>query len=627
MSIRQLPPQLINQIAAGEVVERPASVVKELLENSVDAGADTIHVEVEQGGSKRIRVTDNGAGIPAAELPLALARHATSKIRELTDLEAIASLGFRGEALPSIASVARLTLSSRVAEADCGWQVRGDGSEQVDRPEPVKQPLGTTVEVRDLFYNVPARRKFLRSPRTELGHIEQIVRRLALARPDVGLELRQQGRTRFEVPAGTDRTGMARRIAAVCGAAFMEQAVYFERADADLCLWGWLGLPTFHRSQADLQHVFVNGRMVRDKTVNHAARRAYHDVLYHGRQPAFVLYFELPPAEVDVNAHPGKHEVRFREQRRVHDFLFQSLHQAIAELAADGVTQRPAEPVLPRLRTEATSAEDSSLPSPTSTPARAPARQAPLALTRADVSEQLAAYAALQESAASAAAVAEVAPAFQDKPRAQSVAAAADSHSDPGEVPPMGYALGQLHGIYMLAENRTGLVLVDIHAAHERVTYERLKAAHGEGAIASQALLLPITLAVNRAEAEAAEQHAAELSVLGLGIDRLGAERVVVRAVPSLLAQGDTEALTRDVLADLVAHGDSDRVRERVHEVLATMACHSSVRAHRRLTLEEMNALLRAMERTERSGQCNHGRPTWVQLDVSRLDSLFKRGQ
>ncbi len=610
MPIRVLPPQLINQIAAGEVVERPASVVKELLENCVDAGAGSVRIEVEQGGIKRIRITDDGCGIPPDELPLALSPHATSKITSLADLDAIGSLGFRGEALASIASISRLRLSSRVPGSERGWSVSCAGGDGLSTPQPVAIAPGTTVEVADLFFNTPARRKFLRQDRTELGHIEQVVRRLALSRPNLAITLAHRQRELFGVRPADDQTSLAKRIAAVCGDAFIDQSVYFAKELGAFRLWGWLGLPIFNRSQADMQHVFVNGRMVRDKVVSHAVRAAYDDVLFHGRHPAYVVYFELPPADVDVNAHPGKHEVRFRQQREVHDFLHETLKRVVAAQKADGVTQAWPERSLPALREPA-----------------AVANVRPTALAQGQrqhhlpvgVSEQVAAYAAMHDYVD---ALAQVDSRLTSEAVAPSVVAA-----DEAAIPPMGYALAQLHGIYILAQNAHGLVLVDMHAAHERVTYERLKSRHEQGAVKSHPLLLPIQIAVSREAAELAERYAETFLAAGLSLDRLGPERLVVRSVPSLLTGIDAAGLVRDVLSDLTVHGESERIQRSVYDVLTSMACHGSVRAHRQLNLEEMNALLRAMERTERSGQCNHGRPTWVQLSLDRLDALFKRGQ
>ncbi len=597
--IHPLPPQLANQIAAGEVVERPASVLKELVENSLDAGARRIVVEAEGGGVKRILVRDDGCGIEADDLALALRRHATSKIRRLDDLMAVASLGFRGEALPSIAAVSRLILRSRTAGSDTGWEVRGDGRELDLEPRPVPHPVGTSVEVRELFYNVPARRKFLRSERTEYGHLEETLRRIALSRFSVAFEF-SHNRRRIHTLPSVAADQRLRRVAALCGEEFARHALYLEVESDELRLWGWVADPAYSRSQADLQYFYVNGRVVRDRLVAHAIRQAYRDVLYGGRHPAFVLYLELDPAQVDVNAHPAKAEVRFRQARLVHDFLFSSLHRALSE-TRPGQVQRPA-----RLPEAAARAPGATTPS----------RQAPLGLA---VAETVAAYRALHPPA-------EPRSSREPSPVPPSLQSKAPPPRD-DDTPPLGYALAQLHGVYILAENAHGLVLVDMHAAHERITYERLKAQHAQGSLPVQRLLVPVTVEVSRREAELAEEHRATLETMGVEVDRLGPQSLVVRAVPSLLARADAGALVRDLLADLGEVGDSRRVEEQRDELLATLACHGSVRANRRLTLDEMNALLRDMERTERSGQCNHGRPTWVQLDLDQLDRLFLRGR
>ncbi len=597
MPIRQLPAQLINQIAAGEVIERPASVVKELVENSLDAGATRVQIDIDRGGVQRIRVRDDGCGIAQDELGLDLRRHATSKIARLEDLERVASLGVRGEALPSIASVSRLSLSSRTAEADSGWMLEGSGQEVFAEPVPSAQPVGTVVDVQDLFFNVPARRKFLRTERTEMGHIEQLIKRVALSRFEVGFELRHNGRELLMLRPAAERAEMERRVAELCGDAFLEQAVYLEQASAGLRLWGWLGLPTFSRSQPDLQHFFVNGRMVRDKVVVHAVRQAFEDVLFHGRHPAFVLYLELDPALVDVNAHPAKHEVRFRESRLVHDFLYHTLHEVIGSLRPAAPTDSVVEPAADVSRFGAGSFGSGAARTRT-----AFTTQRPLGV---GVAEQMAAYAALHPQATPA----------------------PSEDEEEAETPPLGFALAQLSGIYILAQNEQGLVLVDMHAAHERVTYERLKTAYEGQGISSQPLLVPVSVRVSAREAELAEFHAERFAGLGLEVDRIGPEQLTVRAVPTLLQGGDVETLLRDVLSDLAVHGSSSRIQRAMLDLLATMACHGSVRANRSLTLAEMNALLRDMERTERSGQCNHGRPTWVQLSIEQLDRLFLRGQ
>jgi DNA mismatch repair protein MutL len=596
MPISHLPPQLVNQIAAGEVVERPASVVKELLENSLDAGAGRIQLDVEQGGVRRIRIRDDGSGIPKEELALALSRHATSKIASLEDLERVASLGFRGEALPSIASVSRLTLTSAIAGAQSAWSIRGDGGDRFEPPAPAAHPTGTTVEVRDLFFNVPARRKFLRTERTEFGHLEEVVRRIALSRFRVGFELTHNRKPGLRLPPAGDEGAQLERVAAICGEAFAAEAVRIEHEAAGLRLHGWLGLPTYSRSQPDLQYFYVNGRMVRDRLVSHAVRQAYQDVLFHGRHPAFVLYLELDPALVDVNAHPAKHEVRFRESRLVHDFLFRSLHRVLGEL-------RPGKGAAPaRLDVGEPAAVSAGVPQGSDGPWQGTQSGLPLR-----VAEVMEAYSALH-------------------PAEMSAHAAAQPH-EREDLPPLGYALAQLHGVYVLAQNAEGLVLVDMHAAHERITYERLKRGYwGEG-LKSQPLLVPAQMNVSRREADLVEAHGEAFARFGFDLDRTGPEQVRIRVVPTLLARADTEALVRDVLSDLVVHGDSRRVEAAVNELLATLACHGSLRANRQLTIPEMNALLRDMEATERSGQCNHGRPTWVQLSMGQLDRLFMRGQ
>ncbi len=594
MRIHQLPPQLVNQIAAGEVVERPASVVKELVENSLDAGAGRIDVEVEQGGVRLIRVRDDGRGIHPDDMALALSRHATSKISDLETLERVSSMGFRGEALPSIASVSRLLLRSRQEGADSGWEIRGDA----DAPVPAAHPVGTTVEVRDLFYNTPARRKFLRTEKTEFGHIETLVRRLALSRFDVAFSLHHNRRELLSLGVADDRAGRERRLARLLGREFLAQALFLEQEAMGLRLSGWVAHPTFSRSQADMQYFYVNGRAVRDKLVSHAVRQAYQDVLYHGRHPAYVLYLTLDPRLVDVNVHPTKHEVRFRDGRDVHDFLFRTLHRVLAETSPGQTVDRETGEVL----------------EPAPAPAQAPPQPAtggPQQPFRFRAAERPAAYR----------------PSFEVQRPPETAAAVPEVAEEGGEIPPLGFALAQLHGVYILAQNAAGLVLVDMHAAHERITYERLKRDRARTGVRSQPLLVPVSVAVSRREAELAMEQRELLLELGMEVDRLGDETLVVRAIPVLLQGGDAAGLLRDLLADLVVHGSSGRVEAELDQVLATMACHGSVRANRRLTLEEMNALLRQMERTERSDQCNHGRPTWVQLDMDELDRLFLRGR
>ncbi len=628
--IALLSQRLANQIAAGEVVERPASVVKELLENSVDAGASRIDVEVEQGGSKLIRIRDDGQGINKEDLALALSRHATSKIADLDDLENIASLGFRGEALASISSVSRLLLASRSVDATetGGWQVEAAGQEMTPTLAPAAHPQGTTVEVRDLFFNTPARKKFLRTENTEFGRIDEVVKRLALSRFELAFSLRHNQRTVHQLQAAQSMQEKQRRIGLVCGPAFLEHAVYIDIEASGLRLWGWVCLPTFSRSQPDLQYFYVNGRVIRDKLVSHAVKQAYRDVLFHGRHPAFVLYLELQPALVDVNVHPTKHEVRFRDQRLVHDFLFRSLHKALADV-------RPADHMEPALEAAGMGADGQRR-------VESPAQQVPLGLRLDESTGELYAPPDASGAARSAAATGGWSATAAGsgggdrggwRPGASPVASLAEQAalyqrlSEDAEVPPLGYALAQLHGVYILAQNQNGLIVVDMHAAHERITYEHMKTASDNQSIKAQPLLVPISIAVSRAEAECAEAQADELATLGFDIARVADESVIVRQVPSILARADIEQLVRDVLADVREHGRSERISAYRDELLSTMACHGSVRANRQLSIAEMNALLRDMERTERSGQCNHGRPTWVYQSMSDLDKLFLRGQ
>ncbi len=586
MPIQQLPGHLINQIAAGEVVERPASVVKELVENSLDAGADDIQVDIAAGGAKLIRVRDNGGGIDREELSLALSRHATSKISSLEDLEAVVSLGFRGEALPSIASVARLLLTSRSATADTAWQVEADAG-RISRPGPAAHGRGTTVEVNDLFYNTPARRRFLRTERTEFGHIEKWLRRLALSRPGVAFTLTHNRRSVLKLPAAVSSEQQLARLARLCGEAFAEQAIHVEHDTDGLALQGWIALPTYNRSQPDQQYWFVNGRSISDRTLAHAARHAYRDVLFHGRYPAYVLNLAMDPAAVDANAHPAKHEVRFRDGRRVHGIVSQIIDAALRETRPGGHAPAPASIV----RYPAAAQQPM--------PLGGIERSGP-----SNVREALAGYGTLSNAAA-----------------------AVTIDAEPGEVPPLGFAIAQLAGVYVLAENSDGLIVVDMHAAHERITYEKLKQSFDDRAIVRQPLLVPVTVAVAENEAELVEQASQDLEALGLAVDRAGPTSLVVREIPVLLKDSDVESLLRDLLSDIGEAGSSSRVEDASDEFLATMACHHSVRANRRLSLAEMNALLREMETTDRADQCNHGRPTWTAISMAELDRLFLRGQ
>ena len=608
--INLLSQRLANQIAAGEVVERPASVVKELLENSLDSEATRVDIDIEQGGVKLIRIRDNGAGILKEDLPLALSRHATSKIRELTDLETIASLGFRGEALASISSVSRLTLRSRaqLAEDELAWQVQAEGQEMLAEVTPVSHPQGTTVEVRDLFFNTPARRKFLRTEKTEFARIEETIKRLALSRFDVQFTVNHNQRAIHQLQAARSEFEKQRRVSLVCGPAFVESSVSVDVERAGLRLWGWVSLPTFSRSQADLQYFYVNGRIIRDKLVAHAIKQAYRDVLFHGRHPAYVLYFELAPAAVDVNVHPTKHEVRFRDSRLVHDFLFSALHKALAEVRPGDHIPKDIEPAhepvprWPGVHSEATGqiqAQDAlSLGGP------GPSNHRSYQQVR-DNGRQPPQYA---DGLAHKNALTEL-------------------YQTDAEIPPLGFALAQLHGIYILAQNKDGLVVVDMHAAHERITYERMKTAASTEQLKMQPLLVPVSLAVSQAEADCAEEQHQILLSLGIELERVAAESIVVRQVPALLKDSNVEQLVRDVLSDVLEFGSSERIQAHHDDLLSTMACHGSVRANRQLTIPEMNALLRDMEATERSGQCNHGRPTWVYQSLDALDKLFLRGQ
>ncbi len=605
--IQLLDSRLANQIAAGEVVERPASVLKELLENALDAGSESISVDVEQGGVKLVRVRDNGSGIDRDDLPLALSRHATSKIRGLDDLEAIGTLGFRGEALAAISSVSRLTLASNVEGEAEGWQVQVEGRDMAPTVTPAGHPRGTTVTMRDLFFNTPARRRFLRTEKTEFNHLEEVFRRIALSEFNTAFRLTHNQKVIHQLPAGLDDTLRAARVAKLCGKGFMEQAIPVDVERDGIRLHGWMGLPTFSRSQADLQYFYVNGRVIRDKVVSHAVRQAYADVLYHGRHPAYVLFLELDPAQVDVNVHPTKHEVRFREQRMVHGFLYSSLHRAIAEVRPG---QSPAATVVDEGEAVMPAMEPSQASMSLSAPAGRSSYSPPTGkgFSYGQGLRQADAYGAL------------VRPQVAENP-------VMPPASDQETVPPLGYAVAQLHGIFILAENQQGLVVVDMHAAHERITYERLKQSWSEDKVRSQPLLVPVSLAVSSREADFAEQQPEVFSRLGFMVDRAGPETLVVREVPAMLRDSDSEAMVRDVLSDLLAQGSSERIEQKLDELLSTMACHGSVRANRRLTLPEMNALLRDMEATERSGQCNHGRPTWTQMSLKDLDRLFMRGQ
>ncbi len=603
MPIRLLPSHLVNQIAAGEVIERPASLAKELVENALDAGARRIEVTVEEGGIALVAVRDDGAGIPPEELPLALERHATSKIASLEDLEHVVSLGFRGEALPSIASVARLRIASRHGQATHAIEITVDGG-HIGPARPAPHPSGTSVEVRDLFYNVPARRKFLRSPATEFQHLERALVRIALARPSVAFLLTHNGRRSFAVEAASDRAGQERRLAALLGQEFVASAVHVEHQAIGLSLRGWIGLPTYNRAQPDEQYVVVNGRSVRDRFLASAIRQGYRDVLFHGRHPAYVLSLDLDPSRVDANAHPQKLEVRFRDSRTVHDFVRRTVEAALADTKPSASVPGPIAP--------SALAGPVSMPSYGSSPSLR--YQSPMALSASD---QIGGRVNWTDLARPAVESSVVTAADQDS----------ESSSEPPAIPPLGYAVGQLHGIYIVAETAEGLALVDMHAAHERVIYEQMKQELSGDGPARQTLLVPQVIELSESEADQAAEQADSLAQLGVVIDRIGPNRIAVREMPVALGSRDVGGLVRDAISELSELGSTLAMETFRERALATMACHTAVRAHRRLSLPEMNALLREMECTDRADQCNHGRPTWVRLTLEELDRLFLRGR
>ncbi len=625
--IQKLSSLLSNQIAAGEVIERPASVVKELVENSIDAGATKIDLDIEQGGMRLIRVRDDGGGIHKDDLALALNRHATSKIYHLNDLEKIMTLGFRGEALASVSSVSRLTLSSAVAESS-GWQIVSQGTESEPQVAPVAHPQGTTIEVRDLFFNTPARRKFLRTEKTEFDHIDELIKRIALSSFTVDFTLKHNQRIVRQYRKAHTDIEREQRVASLCGSEFMAHALKIETEIEGLKLSGWIGLPTFSRAQADLQYFYVNGRMVKDKTVSHAMRQAYHDVMYGGRHPAYVLFLEIAPDQVDVNVHPTKHEVRFRESRLVHDFICHAVHDALADVRPDalgvcaptGLTHAHKEEIVTHVHQVSVPQqhvmplkvrEQMEVYTQLHTPVHS------MSSVKTSVSQQN------NQNTVSASAI--VAQAIA-KEKTQSLIQQQVSQCE-SSVPVLGFALAQLQGVYILAENVEGLVLVDMHAAHERVMYEQLKKDMQNHKVIAQPLLVPITVNLSEREANAIENHPDLFHKVGMKVERMGQETVAVREVPELLRASNLVQMIRDIASDLISNEKSSRLEDHVHHILGTMACHAAVRANRRLTVPEMNALLRAMETTEHSGQCNHGRPTWMKLSLDDLDKLFLRGQ
>ena len=680
--IQLLDTRLSNQIAAGEVVERPASVIKELVENSIDAGATRIDIELEEAGVKKMVIRDNGSGIEKDDLSLALAPHATSKVYSLEELESVGSFGFRGEALASISSVSRLTLSSSANDSGEGWSVQTEGRAMEAIIKPVRHHRGTTITLKDLFFNTPARRKFLKTTKTELNHVEDAVKRIALAHPSVAFSLSHNGRVLFELAVATEQEQLDRRVGQLLGQSFMEQCIYLDRQDEAVRLRGWLGRPSFSRSQTDMQYFFVNHRVVKDKVVQHAVKQAFRDVMHGGRHPAFVLFFECPFDAVDVNVHPAKTEVRFRDSRTVHSFIFSTLNRAIsemrsgvlpnnnvgevetAEMAQDGIKVSP--PAQPLLQAQQASFGDSkfgdSYVSSADWSASPSAGKAPV---NEGASPRLALGGGLSQKFKPQHAIGgdqtarlygelatEVQEGCSDNVLGGGVAEAAegiveeasvwhapqgakkeplldnDNHDEWRE-PPLGRAIAQLHGIYILAEHSTGLIVVDMHAAHERILFEKLKSAYlaEHSSVTSQMLLVPYSMEVSAREYDAAAQNQEELGRLGLMVELEAANTVVLKSKPALLRGANEEQLLRDVLADLIVDERTVRVADAMNDIMASMACHGAVRANHELSLDEMDALLRDMEMTERSGQCNHGRPTWHVQSLRSLDQQFLRGQ
>jgi len=589
-AIHLLPDLLISQIAAGEVVERPSSVLKELLENALDAGSSTIQIQLEEGGVKLIRVSDDGCGIAKDELALALTRHATSKIASLDDLERVATLGFRGEALASVASVARVTLTSRQAGSPHAWRLNAEPSAS---PEPAALLAGTVVEMRDLYYNTPARRKFLKSEATEFAHCAEAVKRIALAHPAVAFTLSHNGRVSLHLAKNNARA----RAGAILGDDFLAESRAVDTGAGPIRVFGHCALPAHSRARSDAQYCYVNGRFVRDKLLSHALREAYQDMLHGSRYPAYCVFLEIDPATVDVNVHPAKTEVRFRDGRAVHQFVFHAVQRTLS---------RP----LTGVQTNALS-EPPTAPHPTF--GQWAPQQESLRVNEPAVTSYLAFAHSAQPTRST-----------PSSPNSYSVLPAAPA---PGEAPPLGYALAQLHGIYILAQSTQGLVVVDMHAAHERILYEKLKNALDSHRVSTQALLIPAVFAAEALDVSATEEHAETLRELGFDIAPMGPSQLAVRGVPALLQAADPAALARSLLAELREHGVTQLLAARRNELLATMACHGAVRARRQLSIPEMNALLRQMEETERADQCNHGRPTWTQMSMSDLDRLFLRGR
>jgi len=581
--IALLNPRLANQIAAGEVVERPASVIKELLENSIDAGSSKIDIEIKGSGIKQILVRDNGCGIDYDDLNLALARHATSKIHNLEELEHLQTLGFRGEALASISSVSHLTLTTRTKNSDCAWQITAQGLQMHTAILPAAHPVGTSILMQDLFFNTPARRKFLKTARTEYLHLHESIKRQALARFDINFSLRNEGKEVFNLSPAIDKPQQERRINILCGKQFTDNCLYIDEKQDDLHLYGWVGLPTFSKSNIEQQFFYVNGRFVRDKLVSHAIRSAYADVLYSGRHPAFVLFLDIFPNFVDVNVHPAKSEVRFHNSQLIYRFIMGTIARALADT-----------------KPQISDLEEDTSDIPQNTPQINKSDYQQLPLT-----SKFSSFTTSRN--------------YVVAPKSPAV--------DHFTIPPLGFAIAQLHGIYILAQNEKGLIIVDMHAAAERITYEKLKTAYEQEGIAAQNLLVPVTLNLSDAQINVAAEHSSWFQTLGFELQILGEESLAIRQIPALLSQSGAQKLVIEVIDELSKYQISSKIQDSIHQILATMACHGSVRANRILTIPEMNALLRDMERTNRSDQCNHGRPTWVQMTTKQLDQLFLRGQ
>ena len=610
--VKALDDHLINKIAAGEVIERPASIVKELLENSLDAGATQIVIDIEKGGIKRISVADNGSGIIKEDITLALSRHATSKLKQEDDLYAIQSLGFRGEALPSIISVARFSIVTKTINDEHAWKLTTQGGDEVEAPHPAAAKTGTKVEIKDLFFNTPARRKFTRTQTTEFNHIERVVRQLALSRMDVGFELIHNQRCIYKLTPVDNEKELKHRLKKLLGEDFISNMIAMDASTQTIKLGGWVSSPTLTRSQRDRQYLFLNGRFIKDKTISHAITRAYKDVVYHDRHPLFVLYVTINPALVDVNVHPAKAEVRFSDGRAVHDFIYHSISRAIA-------TDQPRRQIVERNINYAESSRSGFQATQTRMPT---ARSQQLKMM---VEESIQSYKQLHpenewtqsplQSSLSADAQ-KISPATREELDGQNQ----QEHE-------LGYALGQLHGIYILAQNINGLIIVDMHAAHERITYEKLKQQYQQSDVQVQQLIIPVEIKVTQPELETALKIKPLLQQLGFETGQLGENTLVIRSTPALLASADSSQLVKDILADVDEHGFTEQTELMVNTILSTIACHGSVRANRKMTIEEMNALLRQIEQTERSGQCNHGRPTWFSYELAQIDKWFKRGQ